>query len=313
MHAFLLLLALCVQQLVAVERVVDLGYAKYRGLISDNDVTRWAGIRYARSPSRLNGLWFTAPQDPLPEKSIMSATEFGPLCIGANKLMLYEFGGKWSEDCLFEDCMSANVFAPTDATTKSKLPVYIFIKAGRCNNNGNANFNGTDLVRASGDLTVVVIFNYCVGRYGFLASEEIVANKSLSLKNGVKDQRQLSKFGGDPGHVTLGGAGAGAGSVVLQLTAYGGRDDKLFHAATIESPATPALRNVTESQFQYNTLLEQTGCKDLRCLTTMDAVTFQNPVHNLNIPSPGAKNPPIYPFNPTIDYDFIQDYTYNEF
>jgi carboxylesterase type B len=103
--------------------------------------------------------------------------------------MLYEFGGKWSEDCLF-----ANVFAPTDATTESKLPVYVFIQGGGFNNNGNANMNGTDLVRASDKRIVVVNFNYRVGPYGFLASEEIVANKTLSLNNGLKDQRQLLKW-----------------------------------------------------------------------------------------------------------------------
>lgn len=41
---------------------------------------------------------------------------------------------------------------------------------------------------------VVVNFNYRVGPYGFLASKEIVANQSLSLNNGLKDQRQLLKW-----------------------------------------------------------------------------------------------------------------------
>ena len=99
----------------------------------------------------------------------------------------------------------------------------------------------------------------------------------------------------------------------MQLTAYGGRDDKLFHAATVESPATPAMRTVEESQFQYDALLKQTDCKDLGCLQTMDAVTFQTAVRQIRLPFPGGKSPPIYQFNPILDHDFIQDYTYNEF
>lgn len=76
MHVFLLLLAFCVKQLIAVDLIVDLGYAKYRGEAYDNGVTRWAGMRYARSPSRLDGLRFTAPQDPLPDNGdITNATE----------------------------------------------------------------------------------------------------------------------------------------------------------------------------------------------------------------------------------------------
>ena len=86
------------------------------------------------------------------------------------------------------------MFAPTNATKESKLPVYVFIQGGGFNVNGNANYNGTDLIDAAGGSMVVVNFNYRVGPYGFLASEEIVQNDSLSLNNGLKDQRQLLKW-----------------------------------------------------------------------------------------------------------------------
>jgi carboxylesterase type B len=166
---------------------------------------------------------------------------------------------------------------------------------------------------------IVVNFNYRVGPYGFLAGRDIVANQSLSLNNGLKDQRQalkwvqkyIQQFGGDPAHVTIGGASAGAGSVVFQLTAYGGRQDNLFHAAAAESPAFPPLRDVENSQWQYDDLLKQTDCADLECMTTIDAVTFQKAVRTLKVPFPGGKNPPLYFWNPTLDYDFIPDYTSN--
>lgn len=64
-----LLLALCAQHIVAVNPVVDLGYAKYRGISKDKGVIQWAGMRYARSVSQKDGMRFAAPQDPLPEKS----------------------------------------------------------------------------------------------------------------------------------------------------------------------------------------------------------------------------------------------------
>lgn len=167
---------------------------------------------------------------------------------------------------------------------------------------------------------VVVNFNYRVGPYGFLAAKEITANETLSLNNGLKDQRQALKwvkkhiqaFGGDPGHVTVGGASAGGGSVVFQLTAYGGRNDDLFHAAAAESAAFPPLRDVANSQWQYDALLNQTGCADISCLASMSAVPFQKAVRSLRKPFPGAQNPPIYFWNPTLDYDFIKDFTYNE-
>jgi carboxylesterase type B len=71
----LLLLALCALQVAAVDLTVDLGYAKYRGSELGKGVSRWAGMRYARSASRVDGMRFMAPQDPLPVKGIVNATQ----------------------------------------------------------------------------------------------------------------------------------------------------------------------------------------------------------------------------------------------
>lgn len=315
----MLLLLLCAafifQHAVALNETIDLGYARYRGKDIGNGVMRWAGMRYARSVSRVDGLRFTAPQDPIDERNIVDATKFGPLCIGSGSDLKAEFGEEHSEDCLF-----INVFSPSKSTSTSKLPVYVFIQGGGFSVNGNANYNGADLIDAADNNMIVVNFNYRVGPYGFLAGKEIAANGSLSLNNGLKDQRQALKwvkkhiheFGGDPDHVTVGGASAGGGSVVFQLTAYGGRNDNLFHAAAAESAAFPPLRDVNNSQWQYDSLRNETGCPDLACLASLDAVSFQRAVRTLKKPFPGARNPPIYFWNPTLDYDFIQDLTYKQ-
>lgn len=70
----------------------------------------------------------------------------------------------------------------------------MFIQGGGFNSNGNANLNGSRLIRAAEGQMVVVNFNYRVGAYGFLASKEIADNKTLSMNNGLKDQRQLLKW-----------------------------------------------------------------------------------------------------------------------
>jgi hypothetical protein len=46
----------------AVERVVDLGYAKYAGRVVGDGTTQWLGMRYASPP--LGPLRFRAPMDP---------------------------------------------------------------------------------------------------------------------------------------------------------------------------------------------------------------------------------------------------------
>jgi carboxylesterase type B len=311
----LLYAAFLFRHVAALNDTINLGYAQYRGKDIGNGIMRWAGMRYARSVSRVDGLRFTAPQDPLQQHGVTDATNFGPLCIGTGSELKTEFGQDHSEDCLF-----INVFAPSKSSNTTLLPVYVFIQGGGFSVNGNANYNGADLIDAADNGIVVVNFNYRVGPYGFLAGKEIAANTTLSLNNGLKDQRQalkwikkhIQQFGGNPAHVTLGGASAGGGSVVLQLTAYGGRNDDLFHAAAAESAAFPPLRDVNNSQWQYDSLLNQTGCADLTCLTSLDAVTFQTAVRTLKKPFPGATNPPIYFWNPTLDYDFIKNFTFNE-
>ncbi|KAF2470691.1 alpha/beta-hydrolase [Lindgomyces ingoldianus] len=311
----ILLICLFVQSLLAVDLTVDVGYTKYRGTDRGNGIYRWAGMRYARSASRRDGMRFAPPAEPPSIGGIVDAKEFGPVCISSGTDLKSEFGVDQSEDCLF-----VNVFAPAKATATSNLPVYVFIQGGGFNANGNPNFDGASLIHAANFEMVVVNFNYRVGPYGFLAGQEIVSDKGSSLNNGLKDQRQLLKwvkthirqFGGDPDHVTLGGASAGGGSVVLHLTAYGGRDDKLFNAAVAESQAFPPLRTVKDSQFQYDELLKQTGCKDLKCMRDMDAVQFQKAVRSINMPFPGGKEAPMWFWNPTLDYDFIGNYTYNE-
>lgn len=58
--------------------------------------------------------------------------------------------------------------------------------------NSNSNYNGSQLIEASGFNIVVVNFNYRVGPYGFLAGEEVLAGGSLN--NGLKDQRKALEW-----------------------------------------------------------------------------------------------------------------------
>lgn len=107
-----------------------------------------------------------------------------PVCLSTGDTTLKD---STSEDCLFLD-----VFAPTNATSTSGLPVYVFIQGGGFNSNANAKLNGTGLVEASDMDMVVVTFNYRVGPYGFLASQEVIADGNLNV--GLKDQRKVFQW-----------------------------------------------------------------------------------------------------------------------
>jgi carboxylesterase type B len=125
-----------------------------------------------------------------------------------------------------------------------------------------------------------------------------------------------AKFGGNPKHVTIGGDSAGGASVDLHLSAYGGRDDGLFHAAAAESQSFGALLTVEESQYQYDGLVQRVGCGNdtdtLQCLRNADIALISK--NNINLPTPGgAAGSPIFMWSPVVDGDFIVDYTYNLF
>lgn len=70
--------------------------------------------------------------------------------------------------------------------------MYIFLQGGGFNSLSAPNQNGSSLVVA-GDLDLVVVtFNYRVGVFGFIASEEVEANGDVNV--GLHDQRAVFEW-----------------------------------------------------------------------------------------------------------------------
>lgn len=90
------------------------------------------------------------------------------------------------------------------------------------------------LMNTNNNNFITVEIQYRLGAFGFLASEDVKAHGQLNA--GLLDQRfalqwvqeHISKFGGDPGRVTIGGESAGAGSVMFHALGYGGEQTDLF-------------------------------------------------------------------------------------
>ncbi|KAK8016191.1 Alpha/Beta hydrolase protein [Apiospora rasikravindrae] len=307
-------LSLAVSCTLGVQNVVQTNCGVYNGRNSTKDrTTRWLGMRYAAPP--VGNLRFMPPQDPQCVDGIQEAFQHGKYCLatGASPRDRHT-----SEDCLFID-----VFAPTNASTSSRLPVFFFIQGGGFNSNGNPNLDGRNLIQASNHSIVVVTFNYRVGPYGFITDGD-----KITPNNGLLDQRKalqwvqtnIAKFGGDPRHVVLGGASAGAASISLQLAAYGGTDYGLFHGAAAESISFATVLTVEQSQYQYDDFTHRLGCahghksnftSSLACLRSKTAAQLQ--AKNHNIPYPGASGPPLYMWNPVVDGDLLRDVTYNSY
>lgn len=91
-----------------------------------------------------------------------------------------------------EDCLFINVFAPSNATRHSRLPVWFYIQGGGYNTNSNGNYNGTEVVVKSDMNVVFVNINYRVSAFGFLASERVGEDGDLNV--GLLDQRKAVEW-----------------------------------------------------------------------------------------------------------------------
>jgi carboxylesterase type B len=173
-----------------------------------------------------------------------------------------------------EDCLYLNIVRPAGVSAKAKLPVMAWIHGGGFLE-GSANdprYNGSFIVNNSvrmGMPAIFVSFNYRLGALGMLAGA--AAEKEGITNLFLRDQRQalawiqenIVKFGGDPARVTLFGESAGAMSIGGHLFAYGGRDDRLFSAAIMESGGSylsNLLTKTEDKEASFQGVLNTTNC-----------------------------------------------------
>jgi carboxylesterase type B len=119
----------------------------------------------------------------------------------------------------------------------------------------------------------------------------------LDLLNiGMLDQRlafqwiqdNISAFGGDSSKVTLAGESAGAVSIYSHMMAFGGRDDKLFRAAILQSGGAFPLTGPDTRAFQdtFDVLINSTcpsvkegsAEEKLECVRKLPVDTFRSKV-----------------------------------
>ncbi|KAH8662840.1 Alpha/Beta hydrolase protein [Tricladium varicosporioides] len=290
---------LSVALVVAVDPIVDLSYSKYEGTALPNGVSQWLGIRYAAPP--LGNLRFAAPT-PVPYNStIQKADKHGFLCLANQKGPGLQYGS--ARQPMDEDCLFVDVWAPTNATTTSRLPIMVFIQGGGWSSNSNGNFNGSLLVSNSGLNMIVITLNYRVGLLGLLASKEVVEGGSLN--NGLKDvmfvlqwvQDRANLFGGDTNHVVLSGDSVGALIITHLMAAHNGTGlPGFFHGAAAESSSFAGDAQVVDVQSKYDDLVKAVGCtganNTLSCLRGVNVTELQT-------------KSPSYGWSPVIDNDIL--------
>lgn len=196
----------------------------------------WLGIPYARPPTG-DRRWakpvpLSEPLTSLPA----SPGQYSAACMQKLKRSPPPpYYAKLSEDCLY-----LNVFAPT--TRASKLPVLVFIHGGSYTSGTGAIpiYNGQDMITQT-NATVVVTINYRLGVFGFLGSDDLMAEQGTTGNFGILDmiaslqwvKRNIHLWNGDADRITVFGESAGAFaicSLIVTPLAQG-----LFQRAIMES------------------------------------------------------------------------------
>ncbi|KAK1842869.1 triacylglycerol [Colletotrichum chrysophilum] len=287
----------------AVDTLVDVGYAKFQGAVTNADlgVTTWKGIQFGAPP--VGDLRFAAPADPV-QTGTVNATAHGPIC-PPQQPTDWTVTGTYERFTVDEDCLYLAVIAPSGASVDSKLPVVFFIQGGGFGSNSNANWDASEI--ASDGNVIVVQINYRVGMYGFLQSEEVRAGGGLNA--GVKDmikalewvQTNIEKFGGNPEQVVLDGVSAGGSAVGLLMAAdTGGKT--LFAGGIAESGGWVTMRTMEQGQGQYDCLVKEKNCTD-----ATDSLSCLRALNQSEVRSSSCW------FNPGIDGELFSDSMVNLF
>ncbi|KAJ2893615.1 carboxylesterase family protein [Zalerion maritima] len=251
--------------------IVDLGYAIHRGsLNTTGEFYSYPNIRYAEAP--VGDLRFAKPVAPQTADATINDGSDSKACPPGYPLWLLEqiapsygvpadilraaiYSQPSQEDCLFLDVfVPESVQEAVSRGSTDQVPVLVWIHGGGFTlGSKDASGPPTGLIQKSAEVAdgmIVVSINYRLGMFGWLVGDPDDAGDTVQ-NAGLYDQRlalewvqtHASKFGGDPGRVTVMGESAGGGSIQHQITAYGGSipggdvpTSRLFAKAIPQSP-----------------------------------------------------------------------------
>lgn len=221
--------------------VRETSYGRVRG-VDDGIATgtyQWKGIPFAQPP--VAALRWQAPAEPKAWEGVREARQFGSACLqvgrlygpGANNRFDDSIASTLGQVVGSEDCLTLNIWRPANAT--EKLPVLLFVHGGSGISGYTADptYDGAALARAAN--AVVVTANYRLDILGVMHLPQMQSGPpstgNFALLDNIQAlrfiQRNIARFGGDAGNVTLMGQSAGAINVLALLAAQ--QAQGLFH------------------------------------------------------------------------------------
>lgn len=250
---------------VILSAVINVEGGAISGVKSNSgDVIAYKGIPFAAQP--VGSLRWKAPQPVKPWSGTKHCDAFGPSPMQAKPVPF----GVYTKEFLIplepisEDCLYLNVWTKNNATLKK--PVFVWIYGGGFVSGGAGVpiYDGEAMAKKG---VIFVSINYRVGVFGFLAHPELTKEspEKASGNYALLDQiaalkwikNNISKFGGDPGNVTIAGQSAGSMSVnclVASPVAKG-----LFNKAIAESGSLTVTNPIIKSKTLHDA--EEQGLK----------------------------------------------------
>ncbi|XP_073811645.1 juvenile hormone esterase-like [Musca autumnalis] len=171
------------------------------------------GIPYAQPP--INDLRFSNPKAYPRSIGVIDATEPKSDCIQKNSLVPNpQATGQ-------EDCLYLNVYRPIPKRNGEKLPVMVYIHGGGWfTGSVHPSIVGPEYFMDTEEV-ILVTFNYRLGVFGFLSTEDAIIPGNFGLKDQTLAlkwvQKNIADFGGDPKRVTIFGQSAGGISAHMHM------------------------------------------------------------------------------------------------
>lgn len=216
----------------------------YEGYL-DGSIYNFKGIQYAKAER------FMPPQNPDKFEGVRMAKCYGPKAMQgqtfnwSEKQTDYAFGNNFVMEPMSEtESLVLNVWTP-GINDNAKRPVFVWVHGG-----GYSSGSGHDLpcyegmsLAEKGDIVFVNI-NHRLNVLGYTDLRGLGGKYENSVNLGQQDivkalewiNRNISKFGGDPSNVTVGGQSGGGGKVSTLLAMPSAKG--LVHKAVIQSGST---------------------------------------------------------------------------
>ncbi|UKZ52962.1 hypothetical protein TrVGV298_006748 [Trichoderma virens] len=312
---------------------VDLGYQVHRAISFDKTLKAYnfSNIPFAEPP--LGSLRFSAPVPPKGRKSGIQDGSVGKVCPQASPDYL-------GLSTLFTTAFATNQVSSFNVTQAKELlsqlpppqpdysirgahkkrskatkgvPVLVWIYGGGYVLGDKTMFGTPDDLMAAtqtkgSDGAIWVAMNYRLGAFGFLSGPTFL-EQGGTANAGLLDQRlalewvqkNIHLFGGDPDNVTVMGVSAGGGSVMHQITAYGGQKPAPFRRAIPQSAGlvpVPGNRKAEQAFDGFLELLNVTTLAEARALPS-EKLVAANMKQVANAPYGG------FVHGPTVDGSFV--------